>query len=153
MSAQVTPSPEKPLLQVQILLPAVFEQTAFVLQPPLFVAHSSTSAQVLPSPVKPVLQAQVWLPAVLVQVACASQPPLFVWHSSTSAQVIPSPVNPALHAQAKPVAVEVQAAFTSQGLGVTAPASARPTRRAAGARDGPGARSMSSLIGRGPRAA
>jgi hypothetical protein len=98
----------------------VFEQTAFTLQPPLLVAHSSTSVQVIPSPVKPESQVHLRPPGVLVQSAWSSQPPLFVAHSSMSAHVLPSPANPALHAQVKLVAVGVQVAFASQGLGVEA---------------------------------
>src|SRR4051794_26722414 len=59
MSAQVTPSPENPLMQVQTRPPLMFEQTALALQPPLLVAHSSTSTHSVPSPVKPGWQAQL----------------------------------------------------------------------------------------------
>jgi hypothetical protein len=42
-SAQVTPSPVKPLLQVQVRLPSVFAHAALAEHPPLLVAHSSMS--------------------------------------------------------------------------------------------------------------
>ncbi len=40
---QDSPSPWYPELQAQVRLPTVFVQDAFSSQPPLFVAHSSTS--------------------------------------------------------------------------------------------------------------
>ncbi len=58
-SVQVVPSPVNPFLQVQVRLPAVFEQVAFTSQPPLAVAHSLMSVQVVPLPVNPALHAHV----------------------------------------------------------------------------------------------
>lgn len=58
-------------------------------QPPLLVAHSSTSVHVTPSPMKPALQAQVREPTVFVHVAFALQPPFPVRHSFTSTQAAP----------------------------------------------------------------
>jgi hypothetical protein len=83
-SVHESPSPEKPVWQVQLRLPTVFVHVAKALQPPLFDAHSSTSLQLLPSdPIAyPVLQMHVKLPCVFTQF-CA-QPPLFVLHSFTS---------------------------------------------------------------------
>ena len=39
----VIPSPENPVLQVQLKLPGVFVQFALTLHPPLFIEHSSIS--------------------------------------------------------------------------------------------------------------
>jgi len=50
VSAHAVPLPSYPTLHVQVLLPAVFAQVALTLQPPLLVAHSSTSVHVVPLP-------------------------------------------------------------------------------------------------------
>ena len=47
----------------------VLLQLAWVLQPPLLLAHSLMSEQVLPLPANPALHLQVAPPTVLVQVA------------------------------------------------------------------------------------
>lgn len=116
-TTQVTPSPTKPTLQVQVREPGVLVQVALAEQPPLFVAHSSTSVQVTPSPVKPLLQAQVREPTVLVQAAFALQPPLFVAHSLMSTQAEPLRVKP--DAQVKPQPPVVQVAVEFAGCGHT----------------------------------
>ena len=75
------------LLQVQVLPPGVFWQVALALQPPLSVAHSSTSAQVLPSPLKPALQAHcAGPPATLLQAALG----LARWSSHPLSQALAS---------------------------------------------------------------
>jgi hypothetical protein len=51
MSVHVTPSPWKPSLHLQVKLPGVFVQAAFVLQLEVPAWHSSTSRQFTPSPV------------------------------------------------------------------------------------------------------
>ncbi len=50
MSVHVVPFPVNPGLHAQLNDPSKFEQVAFALQPPLFVAHSFTSAHVVPLP-------------------------------------------------------------------------------------------------------
>ena len=146
--AHINPSPSNPWLQVQMKLPTVSVQVAFVSQTFKFRAHSSASGQetvlykftnfanrllvqLIPSPTNPWLQVQMKLPTVSVQAAFVSQMFKFRAHSSTSGQetvlykftnfanrllvqLIPSPSNPWLQVQMKLPSASVQAAFVSQ---------------------------------------
>ena len=70
-SRQLLPSPNKPLSQVQVKLPSLFEQVAFLLQSLLPVAHSSTSTQLVPLVLYPALHTHAPLDAS--QTLCAPQ--------------------------------------------------------------------------------
>lgn len=71
-SAQVTPLPVKPVLQVQVRPPVVLRQSASGEQPPLPERHSLMSWQLAPVPVYPTLQAQAGMPEELAHVALLS---------------------------------------------------------------------------------
>jgi len=102
----------------------VFAQVAFVAQPPLFVAHSSTSVHAVPLPVKPVLQVQTTLPELPSHVALGLHPPLLLEQSG------PPPVS---GLPASGVGVDPESTFTPpsdvspDSVGVLEP-HATPTR-------------------------
>ena len=80
-SAQRTPLPENPALQLHENDPIMLEHVASSLHVDPPTLHSSMSVQNRPLPEKPALHRQLKDPAVSVQVADASHPPFKTAHS------------------------------------------------------------------------